>query len=150
MKTLTEFQNLVLKTAVKTKQELLQAGKTPEELPQALSEALKLEGDKFTWLMNAVDAVGTKDRDLKRVVVFSLGENEKPPQGATQMGEHYYAVEYYPPLAGQGPKDKGRRDGRPPGKGGDKKRRGKGGRGGGERDRGRGPSNAAPGSSGRS
>lgn len=139
MKTLTEFAAVSLKIAAKTKQELTTAGKTAEELPAAMGEALKVEGDKLTFLMNAIEVVGDKVEDLKRVVVFTLGENEKAPHGAVQKGEQYYSTEYYPPLnppKGRGPQggpgDKGRG-----GKDGKKGKRGRGGRGG--RGEGRGP-----------
>jgi len=145
MKTLTEFPAFNLKNAAKAKQDLVAAGKTPEELPAALGETLKVEGDKLTHLMNALETAGEKFNDLKRVVVFSLVEGEKAPQGAQQKGEHYYSAEYYPPLEPKGGKparggekgERGRRGGKG-GKGGrpDKKRGDRGGRGG---ERGAGP-----------
>src|SRR6476660_8274290 len=98
MKTLTEFAVVTLKNAAKTKQELTTAGKTAEELPAAMGETLKLEGDKLTFVMNALEVVGAKFDDLKRVVVFTLAEGEKAPYGAIQKGEQYYSSEYYPPL----------------------------------------------------
>ena len=98
MKTLTEFFGMNLKQAAQTRKELIDSGKTPEELPAALGEALKLEGDRLNHLIHALDAVGTRLQDLKRVVVFSAQEGEKAPQKATQKGEHYYLVEYYPSL----------------------------------------------------
>jgi hypothetical protein len=144
MKTITEFQVTTLKNAAKTKQEVVAEGKTPEELTAALGEALKLEGDKLTFILNALELVQSKDRDLKRVVVFTLAEPEVAPKGAIQKGEHYYSVDYFPPLPGQersrAPQDRdgGKRDG----KRGDRK--GKGGprgaaREGGGRDSGRPP-----------
>jgi hypothetical protein len=150
MRTITEFPVSTLKTAMKTKQDLLTAGKTAEELPAAMGEALKLEGDKLTNVLNALEVVGTKTHDLKRVVVFALLENEKAPAGVLQKGDHYFAIEYFPPLPGSQPKGRGpREDGgrggkRGGGRGGDKRggRGGeRGGRGGerGGNDRGRGP-----------
>jgi hypothetical protein len=129
MKTLTEFAVVTLKNAAKTKQELTTAGKTAEELPAAMGEALKVEGDKLNYLMNAIEVVSDKLEDLKRVVVFTLGENEKAPHGAVQKGEQHYSTEYYPPL--HPPKSKGPQ-------GGDKGRGGKGGRDGKKGKRGRG------------
>lgn len=130
MKTLTEFNAIHIKNAAKTRTELTAAGKTAEELPAAMSEALKLEGDKITMMVNALETVGTKVNDLKRVIVFTITEGEKISlHGAVQKGEHYYAVEYYPPIAGKGG-DRGGRPGRDSrdagGRGGD---RGKGKRG---------------------
>jgi hypothetical protein len=131
MKTLTEVPGPNLKNAAKVKQDLATAGK----MPQALGEALKLEGDKLNYLLTAVEVVGEKQTDLKRVMVYALNEGEKAPHGALQKGEHYYLVEYFPSL--NPPKAKGRGD-QNEDRGG--KRGGRGGKGG-DRDkkRGRGP-----------
>jgi hypothetical protein len=98
MKTLTELPGLNIKNAAKTRQDILTGGKTPEETPAALGEALRVEGDRLNLLVNALDVVGTKLNDLKRVVVYSLAEGEKAPTKAVQKGDHYYLVEYFPPL----------------------------------------------------
>lgn len=121
MKTITEFAGSTLKNALKTRQELVTAGKTPEELPGAMGEALKLEGDKLTILLNAIEVVEKKADDLKRVVVWSLQEGEKAPRGTEQKGEHYFAIEFFPPLPGQGPRKQGR-GGKRDGKRDDRKR----------------------------
>lgn len=133
MKTLTEFATPTLKNAHAKKQELTAAGKTAEELPAALGEALKIEGDKLTYLLAALELVGEKTHDLKRVVVSSLAEGEKAPSSAKLVGEKYYTVEHYAPINKGGPRedarggrDKGRRDGKG-GKGG-KRGEGRGGR----------------------
>ncbi|MCM2321735.1 MAG: hypothetical protein NDJ90_00560 [Oligoflexia bacterium] len=131
MKTLTEFAALTLKNATQTRQELLAAGKTPEELPQALGEALKLEGDKLAFLLAALDAVGTKLNDLKRVIVFALNEGETAPPRAFQKDDKFYVAEYFPPLHQKGAggrAEPGHGKGRD-GKSRDGKKRGKGGRG---------------------
>jgi hypothetical protein len=120
MKTLTEFTAMSLKQASKLKADLTQQGKTPEELPAALGEALKIEGDKLTFLLNALETVGTKVTDLKRVLVFSVAEGEKAPLGTLMKGEegktNGYIVEYYPSLdrkadtrVQQDPRDDGRK-----------------------------------------
>ncbi len=145
MKTLTEFAVVSIKNAAKTKQELTTAGKTAEELPAAMGEALKLEGDKLGYLMNAVELVGEKLEDLKRVVVFTLAEGKKAPHSAVQKGEHYYSTEYYPslnPPKGRGPQGGHGEKGRG-GKDGKKGKRGRGGRGG--RGEGRGGERSAGG-----
>ena len=98
MKTLTEFFGMNLKQAAQTRKELMDSGKTPEELTPALGEALKLEGERLNHLIQALEAVGTRLQDLKRVVVYALNEGEKAPQKAVQKGDHYYLVEYYPSL----------------------------------------------------
>src|SRR4051812_19759107 len=100
MKTITEINATSLKNAAKTQAEVNASGKTPEELPAALAEALKLEGEKLTFVLNAIEVVGTKLSDLKRVVFYSLNEGEKDPGGKLlKKGDHYYGVEYYPPIA---------------------------------------------------
>lgn len=139
MKTITEFHASAIKNALKTQQELQAAGKTADEMPAALGEALKLEGDKLAMLVNALETVNAKVNDLKRVVVLSLSEGEKAPSGFQQKGDHYFGVEYYPPIARKGAPgpQAGARGGKP----GDRK--GKGRRGGRGRDDRRGP--GAPG-----
>ncbi|MEK6578154.1 MAG: hypothetical protein AABZ55_02915 [Bdellovibrionota bacterium] len=131
MKTITEFAAITLKAADKTRQELVTAGKTPEELPVAMGEALKLEGDKLKNLMSALDFVGKKIQDLKRVLVFSINEGEKVPPQSEQKDGVYFSAEYYPPL--NPPREKGKRFGKP----GEDRGRGKGGRN--DKKRGRGP-----------
>ncbi|OFZ22813.1 MAG: hypothetical protein A2X94_11965 [Bdellovibrionales bacterium GWB1_55_8] len=125
MKTLTEFPAATLKNALKTRDELIASGKTPEELPQALGEALKVEGDRLSHLLNALECVGKKVSDLKRVVVLSLSEGEKAPSGAKQFGEHQYIAEYYPSLNPPKPARSDEHRGDRGGKGG----KGRGGRG---------------------
>lgn len=131
MKTITEFTVSTLKNALKTKQDLSASGKTAEELPAAMGEALKLEGDKLTLLLSALEVVEKKTNDLKRVVVWSLAEGETAPRGTEKKGEHYFGIEFFPPMPGQEPKRHGRGKGRDAKGGRDKDKRGKG--------RGRGP-----------
>ena len=134
MKTITEFAALTLKNADKTRQELAAAGKTAEEIPAAMGEALKLEGDKLKNLLAAMEFVGAKIQDLKRVLVFSIHEGEKAPPKSEQKEGVYFLAEYYPPL--NPPRGKGKRFGKPgegKGHGGKDDKRGK------KRGRGRGP-----------
>lgn len=137
MKTITEFAASTLKNAQKTREELIGSGKTPEELPAAMGEALKLEGDRLNHLLSALDSVGTKTTDLKRILVIALNEGEKAPSQAKQVGEQYFIVEYYPSLnppkqARRGEEGRGEKRGRGKGK--------RGGKGRGDRDqKGRGP-----------
>jgi hypothetical protein len=98
MKTLTEFAGVTLKNAAKTKQDLLASGKTAEELPQAFGEAMKLEGDRLNLMMTALEIVGSKLNDLKRVIVHTLNEGEKAPANVVQKENHTFSVEYYPSL----------------------------------------------------
>jgi hypothetical protein len=135
MKTHTEFNVIGLKNALKLKSELNAAGKTPEEITAALTEGLKLEGEKLALLLTAVETVEKKMNDLKRVVVFIPGEGEKAPSGAVQKGDHWLLAEYYvslnAPEKSRGGRDGGRDRGDRKGGRGDK------GRGGGGRDKGR-------------
>lgn len=98
MKTLTEFPGMNLKNAAKVRNDLITGGKTPDDLTQALGETLKLEGDKLTFLINALEVAGPKLQDLKRVVVFAPNEGEKSIPGGIQKGQHIYLAEYYPSL----------------------------------------------------
>ena len=140
MKTLTEFAAVTLKNALKTQAELTTAGKTAEELPAAMGEALKLEGEKISHLVSALGLLnGKKTQDLKRVVVLKLNEGEKAPSGAQLIGENYFNVEFYPSLQpARGDREergaRGGRDGKGKGKG--KGRGGKGGERGGRPPRG--------------
>ncbi len=131
MKTLTEFPSPTIKNALKTQQELLAAGKTPEELPAAMGEALKLEGDKLTFLLSALEEVKTRTDSLKRVIVSQLNEGETVPSTSKLIGEKVYTVEFYP-AANKAPQkraDEGRgpRDGKRGGKRGEKRGGGRGG-----------------------
>lgn len=127
MKTLTEFPVAQFKSAAALQKELASVGKTPEEIPQGIGEALKLEGDRLNWFMSALEVVGGETSDLKRVVVFTLAEGEKAPNGSVQKGEQYYIAEYYPAIA---PKTNNRKfEGKRPGKRGERKQGKKGPRG---------------------
>ncbi len=148
MKTLTEFAPHFIKNAAKTKAELTTAGKTAEELPAAMGEALKIEGDKLTHLMNLLELVGDRTDDLKRGLALAKSkDDEKVSDSIKTVGEHFYSIEYFPPVPkklANGRIDHGSQGGRGGRGGRDDKRGGKGGRdkkggrGGGRRD-GRGP-----------
>ncbi|MGK5085441.1 hypothetical protein WDW37_19305 [Bdellovibrionota bacterium FG-1] len=124
MKTITEFAAPYLKNAAQVKADLTAAGKTAEELPAAIGEMLKLEGDKLTYLLNALDFMGNRTNDLKRILVSALNEGETAPSGAKQIGERVYAIEFYAglqkPQAPQHERD-GDRKGRKGGRHGDKR-----------------------------
>jgi hypothetical protein len=128
MKTITEFHVATLKNAHKTRTELLAAGKTAEELPVAMGEALKLEGDKLTNMIAALEFVEadakSKTLDLKRVIVSTLAEKETTPKSTLQKGDFYFTIEYFPPLPGQEKKAPRGRDDDRGGRGRDGKRGG--------------------------
>jgi len=103
MRTVTEFAAPTLRNAAKVQQELQAAGKTAEEMPAALGEALKLEGDKLNHLIAALEVAGTRLDDLKRVLVLApASEGEKAPHKAVQKGEHWLVAEFFPPVHGKG------------------------------------------------
>lgn len=130
MKTLTEFDGFRLKNALSKKTELTTAGKTAEELPAALGEELKLEGDKLTHFLAALEVAEARPDGIKRVVVFSVDEGKSAPKGALQKGDKWYLAEYF----ASAPTRQGRNNNRDD-RGGRGKGKGKGkGRGG--RDRG--------------
>lgn len=127
MKTLTEFDGFSLRNAMTKKQELLASGKTPEELPQAMGEALKVEGDRLSFLLAALAVIEGRSDNLKRVVVYSVDEGKAAPKGTVEKdGKHFLAEYFFVPQA----KKEQRRDGRRPrdGKGRGKKRGGRDGR----------------------
>ncbi|MEW6056544.1 MAG: hypothetical protein AB1540_08000 [Bdellovibrionota bacterium] len=123
MKTITEFDGFTLKNALSKKKELLAGGKAAEELPQALGEALKLEGDKLTYFLHALEVAEAKSDNLKRVIVLAVDEGKTAPNGAVQKAERHYLAEFFYTPA---PKRPARSEG--PGKGRNKKRGRKGGR----------------------
>jgi hypothetical protein len=112
MKTITEFYGANLGRALKKTRELTTAGKTAEEIPQAIGEEFKLEGDKLKLFMQALEVIKIKSDQLKRVVVIQLAENDKLPNGATKKDEYCFLPEYFPapPRADKGPHRGGHRD----------------------------------------
>jgi hypothetical protein len=151
MKTFTEFSGFQLREA-SAKSKELQAGlaptsapaeggqtSTPEELATAHREALaayltekfKLEGDRLSLFVEALEVTHSKPRELqnlKRVVVYAVAEGEKTPSQVHVRGGHGFAAEYLAPV--RGPNDR-RQSGKHAGKGGkggkgDRKKRGRG------------------------
>lgn len=148
MKTLTEFNGIVIKTAAQKRTELLAGGKTVEELPAAMGEALKVEGDRLNFLLAALEAVDQKLQDLKRVVVFAPAEGEKVSSAAVEKNGQHYLAEYYPSLEPKKGKERKPRGGKGDGKRGRKKRGGRRGRGDERGARGPRPNRDAKGSGG--
>lgn len=135
MRTVTEFDGFLLNRALNAKKELVAAGKAPEELPAAMGEALKVEGDKLTMLLHALEVVDGRTDKLKRVIVYALNEGEAAPSGTVAKGDKQMLAEYfYTPAPKQQERGRGGpRDGKRGGRGG----RGGKGKGRGDRDRGR-------------
>jgi hypothetical protein len=96
---------------------------------EAVGEALQVEGDRLSRLMEALDVVGRRVAQVRLVRVL---QGENPPQGAQKRGDYYYAVDLAPRPQSQ------QRDGFD-GRDGDR-RRGPGGR-----DRGGRPGDRGPG-----
>jgi hypothetical protein len=142
MKTLTEFPSFALKSATEAWIALTIEGKSGEEATTALGETLKVEGEKLKHLISAIDFAKNKTQGLKRVLVVSIGENEKAPEGSEKREELYFVAEFFPaqqerprPQFGRGDRDDrggsgGRGDKRGGGRGGDRDRNDRGGRGG--------------------
>jgi hypothetical protein len=100
-------------------------GSGPEA--EAVGAELQLEGDRLSRLMEALDVVGRRARQVRLVRVV---QGESPPQGAQKRGDFYYIVDLQP-------RPQSYRDG---GDGRDDRRRGPGGR-----DRGGRPGGSGPG-----
>ncbi len=94
MKSVTEFPHFKLAKGVKSKGDLTAAGKTPEELMQAMGEEFKMEGDKLKHFTNAIDVAAQNAENLSRVLVISLAEGESVPPKAVKVEEHYYVPEF--------------------------------------------------------
>jgi hypothetical protein len=125
MKAVTEFPSFTLTKAIQQRKTLTEAGKTPEEVQGELGTAFKLEGEKLTCLINAVEIASKHSGNLKRILVMRLGEGEtNTPAGATKIDELYYLPEILnltvaKPHEKSDPKNKNR-GGRGGGKGGGK------------------------------
>ncbi len=137
MKTLTEFDGFTLKRGLQKLAELEKEGKTAEEIPALITESFKYEGDKLKFFQVALEMAKARGFDgessrVKRVVVMTLLETEKAPQGSEKREEQTYVLELFPAPPQERKKGRGRFDGdRKGGRG-----KGKGGRGGKRGERG--------------
>lgn len=95
MKAVTEFASFTLNQALKTKAALAAEGKTAEEIQASLGTTYKLEGDKLTYFVNALEIADKNSQGLKRVLVVSYGEGENVPTQATKVEEMYYLPELF-------------------------------------------------------
>jgi len=95
MKAVTEFASFTLSQALKTKTALAAEGKTAEEIQASLGTTYKLEGDKLTYFVNALEVAGKNAEGLKRVMVVSYADGEKVPAQATKVEEMYYLPELF-------------------------------------------------------
>jgi len=94
MKFVTEFANMTLTQALKSRAALVAEGKQPEEIQAALGTTYKLEGEKLTHLVNAVEVASQNPENLKRVLVVSLNEGEKAPAKAVQVEAFHYVPDF--------------------------------------------------------
>jgi hypothetical protein len=95
MKAVTEFASFTLNQALKTQAALTAEGKTAEEIQASLGTTYKLEGDKLTYFVNALEVAGKNTEGLKRVLVVSYADGEKVPTQATKVEEMYYLPELF-------------------------------------------------------
>ncbi|MGZ3691945.1 MAG: hypothetical protein ACXVAX_10605 [Pseudobdellovibrio sp.] len=93
MKVVTEFANITLTQAIKARAALVAEGKQPEEIQATLGTTYKVEGEKLTHLVNAIEVASQNTENLKRVLVVSLSEGEKAPAKAVQVEAFHYVPE---------------------------------------------------------
>jgi hypothetical protein len=95
MKFVTEFANFTLASALKARAVLTADGKPAEEIQASLGGTYKLEGEKLTHLVNALDVASQNAENLKRVLVVSLNEGEKAPDKAVQVEAFHYVPDFH-------------------------------------------------------
>ena len=94
MKFVTEFANVTLTQALKSRAALLAEGKPAEEIQASLGGTYKLEGEKLTHLINAVEVASQNTENLKRVLVVSLNEGEQAPAKAVKVEAFHYVPDF--------------------------------------------------------
>lgn len=94
MKSITEFQPATLQKVLAAKNTLTAEGKTAEEISAAIGETFKYEGDKIKYALAAAELA--KDQtSIRRVLVATFGEGEKPAPQYQQVEDTYYKVETF-------------------------------------------------------
>lgn len=94
MKSITEFQPTILQKVLAAKNTLTAEGKTAEEISAAIGETFKYEGDKIKYALAAAELA--KDQtSIRRVLVATFGEGEKPAPQYQQVEDTYYKVETF-------------------------------------------------------
>lgn len=94
MKSITEFQPTTLQKVLAAKNALTAEGKTAEEISAAIGETFKYEGDKIKYVLAAAELA--KDQtSIRRVLVATFGEGEKPAPQYQQVEDTYYKVETF-------------------------------------------------------
>jgi hypothetical protein len=86
-----------LKTEGKSEEEIkaATAEATQTAINAKLEELTKYQGDKITWLKNALSLIEGKRGNLKRVIVMEAAEGEKSTREARLVDGKYFAVEFY-------------------------------------------------------
>ena len=102
-------------------------------LEAKIGETRKLEGEKLSLFMTALQMTEGKKGNLKRVVVGALNEGEKAPSGAIEKDGKFFVIEFFSEHAQrQAPvEDRDARGGRDGKRGGGRDGKGRGGPGGG-------------------
>lgn len=94
MKSITEFQPAVLQKVLTAKNTLTAEGKSPEEISAAIGETFKYEGDKIKYALAAAELAKDKT-SIRRVLVATFAEGEKPAPNYEQVEDTYYMVELF-------------------------------------------------------
>lgn len=94
MKSITEFQPTTLQKVLAAKNSLAAEGKSPEEISAAIGETFKYEGDKIKYALAAAELAKDKS-SIRRVLVASFAEGEKPAPNYQQVEDTYYMVETF-------------------------------------------------------
>jgi len=94
MKSITEFQPSTLQKVLAAKNTLTAEGKTAEEISAAIGETFKYEGDKIKYALAAAELAKDKTA-IRRVLVASFAEGEKPAPNYQQVEDTYYMVETF-------------------------------------------------------
>lgn len=94
MKSITEFQPTTLQKILSAKNTLAAEGKSLEEISAAIGETFKFEGDKIKYALAAAELA--KDQSaIRRVLVATFAEGEKPAPMYQQVEDTYYKVETF-------------------------------------------------------
>lgn len=112
MKTLTEFSGTLLRAAAELRRkhreahpsEAEPAADAPAAERQAVGEAMKIDGDRLSRLMEALEVVGESIAGVRLLRVLS---GEQPPPGGVKIGDFYFVVDLIPAAPA-------RRESRPP------------------------------------
>jgi hypothetical protein len=117
MKAVTEFASVTLSQALKSQAAMTAEGKSSEEVQASLGQTYKLEGEKLTHFMNALDVAGKNPENLKRVMVASFGEGESAPAKAVKVEDFHYIPDFFVAAAPKAASSKGGPGGRQGGRG---------------------------------